>query len=106
MYYSLENLVEPNEALANLEKMIQEAGQPGEYYANGLSIAPIPKIDVEDVGVLSFPIPEFQAKQMLDVAERSPFGKGLETVIDTSVRDCWHFEPSQDKISVQTCDET
>ena len=105
-YYSLEELLKPNEALAQLEKLIEEAGQPGEYFAKGLSIVPIPRIEVEGVGVLSFPIPEFQAKQLLDVAERSPFGKGMETVIDSSVRDCWHFDPSEIKITGQAWNET
>jgi hypothetical protein len=46
-------------------------------------------ITVEDVGPLTFPVPEAQIRALRAVAEPARFGRGEETVLDRSVRDAW-----------------
>eukprot|EP00878_Enallax_costatus_P033810 GHUV01037376.1.p1 GENE.GHUV01037376.1~~GHUV01037376.1.p1 ORF type:complete len:207 (+),score=46.27 GHUV01037376.1:198-818(+) len=46
-----------------------------------------PDISVTGVGRLGLPLSKEQAVSLKAVAEQAPFGKGLETVVDTAVRD-------------------
>ena len=86
--------------------MIGEVNRPGDYFATDLAIVPMPKIEVESVGALSFPVPDAQVRELLDAAEQSPFGLGTETIIDPKVRDCKQFEPDMVKISGKTWKKT
>ena len=49
---------------------------------------PMPRVFVDGVGELSFPVPDTQIEALVGAAERAPHGRGTETVVDTSVRDC------------------
>jgi hypothetical protein len=54
-----------------------------------------PGLVVEGVGAISLPLQESQARQIIDKARQSPYGKGEETVVDTSVRNTWELDPDQ-----------
>ena len=79
-----------------LEKLLRSIDRPGEYYAHGRRFLPMPRLEVDPVGMVSFPVPTAQVGELIEVAERAPYGKGPETLVDTSVRDCWQI--SADKI--------
>ncbi|KAL2211650.1 hypothetical protein CC79DRAFT_1363949 [Sarocladium strictum] len=55
----------------------------------------IRSIKVKDVGDVSLPLKETQARQMIEKARLAPFGKGTETIVDTSVRNTWELNPDQ-----------
>ncbi|MCY4543572.1 MAG: 2OG-Fe(II) oxygenase [Rhodobacteraceae bacterium] len=59
----------------------------------------MPRLEVDGVGMLSFPVPEVQVRELIKVAERAPFGRGLETIVDSSVRDCWQIGPDRIHLS-------
>ncbi len=50
-----------------------------------------PGLKVEGVGELSYPINEVQAKSLISMAHKAPFGKGNETVLDNNVRSAWEI---------------
>ncbi|KXH42493.1 2OG-Fe(II)oxygenase superfamily protein [Colletotrichum salicis] len=54
-----------------------------------------PDLSVQDVGPVSLPPSEPVVRQLIDKAIRAPFGKGSETIVDTSVRNTWELDPSQ-----------
>ncbi|XXG93892.1 hypothetical protein Hte_000141 [Hypoxylon texense] len=54
-----------------------------------------PEIFVEDVGQIHLPLSEAQARQLIEKSHQAPFGKGSDTIIDTSVRKTWELNPSQ-----------
>ncbi|OIW24743.1 hypothetical protein CONLIGDRAFT_685690 [Coniochaeta ligniaria NRRL 30616] len=54
-----------------------------------------PGLVVEDVGPVDLPLQEGQAQQMIAKARQAPFGKGSETIVDTSVRNTWELDPAQ-----------
>ena len=56
-----------------------------------------PGLEIEEVGELSFPVHTHQAKALIQVAHKAPFGKGTETIVDSSVRSCW--EINSDKLT-------
>ncbi|RYP23035.1 hypothetical protein DL765_001290 [Monosporascus sp. GIB2] len=57
-----------------------------------------PDIFVEGVGPIRLPLSEVQAKELISKSHKAPFGKGSETVVDTSVRNTWEINPEQFQI--------
>ncbi|MCC5815624.1 MAG: 2OG-Fe(II) oxygenase [Leptospira sp.] len=52
----------------------------------------IPGLTVEGMGEIAFPLQEWQAKELIRVAQKARFGKGSETVLDTNVRSAWEID--------------
>ena len=71
-------------ALASVERF-------GDYHVRGKLVAPPPWLQVDGVGTIAFPVQEAQVRSLVLAAERAPYGRGPETVLDTSVRDCWQI---------------
>ena len=78
-----------------LEELLQSVARPGGFCTHGRVFVPMPILEVEGVGVLSFPVPDFQVRLLLGAAERAPYGKGADTLVDTSVRDCWQIDAAR-----------
>ena len=89
-----------------LEKLIKSIDRPGEFCTAGSLSCPMPTVSVDGVGILAFPTPEFQVKQLLKVADQAPYGKGSETLVDTSVRNCWEINPQKFSLGGRAWDET
>jgi hypothetical protein len=87
-----------HEKLQDLEALLANIDRPGDFFVHGFQEAPMPKITVDTVGSLSFPVPPFQAKQLIEQAELAPHGRGRETILDTSVRKVWQLPP--DKVTI------
>jgi hypothetical protein len=51
-----------------------------------------PGLKVDGVGELAYPVNEAQAKTLIQVAQKAPFGKGRETIVDTKVRSAWEID--------------
>ncbi len=83
--------VEYNRDLEPIEKLLSQVKRPGNFFVSGAMEMPMPKVDVGGVGTLSFPIPEEQIKAIVRRAERAPYGRGKETIVDTSVRKVWQI---------------
>ena len=54
--------------------------------------APLPGLSVKGVGPIGLPLINAQAKQIIEKSTQAPFGRGAETVVDTSVRLCRQVE--------------
>lgn len=54
----------------------------------------LPRISVQDVGEIQLPLCEDQARQIIAKLHQAPYGKGSETLVDTSVRNTWELDPS------------
>ena len=78
-----------------LEPLLRSVERAGDYCTHGRSFYPMPLLSVDGVGVLSFPVPEAQVRALLAVAERAPYGRGTETRVDTSVRNCWQIDAAR-----------
>ena len=75
-----------HEGLKSLEKVLSKVQRFGDFFTQGTVEVPLPKLEVDGVGVISFPVPETQIRQLIAQAERAPYGRGEETILDTSVR--------------------
>ncbi|KAI9103106.1 hypothetical protein DFS34DRAFT_646489 [Phlyctochytrium arcticum] len=79
--------------LCNSLKLI---GAPGTFAAfKDIPICSIGPVSVRDVGIIPFPLGEDYARKLIDKARLAPFGKGAETVVDTSIRNTWELDASQ-----------
>ena len=74
-----------------LERLLRSIERPGDFCAHGKLFAPMPRLEVDGVGMLSFPVPGSQLCALIEVAERAPYGKGSDTLVDRSIRDCWQI---------------
>ena len=45
---------------AALEELLQSIDRPGDFCAHGRLFAPMPRLEVDGAGMLSFPVPEAQ----------------------------------------------
>ena len=76
---------------ATLEDLLRSVDRPGDFCVHGRLYAPMPTLEVAGGGMLAFPVPEKQIHALIGAAERAPYGRGPETVVDRSVRDCWQI---------------
>lgn len=89
-----------------LEDLLAAIDHPGDFCTHRRLFAPMPRLEVEGVGMLSFPVPLAQLRAMLAVAERAPYGKGEDTLVDTSVRDCWQIDASRIRLAGSAWSDT
>jgi len=67
----------------------------GSFVASGVSQLVHPGLQVEGVGEIGLPVSTGQAKDIIAQAKRAPFGKGSQTITDTSVRNVWEIDAQQ-----------
>lgn len=97
--------VQYNENLAPLETLLSQVQRAGDFFAQGSMEIPLPKVEVTDVGTLSFPVPPSQITELLRQASRAPYGRGGDTILDESVRKVWQLPPEKVRISGRSWSE-
>ena len=91
---------------AALGKLLRSIDRPGDFCAYGRLFAPMPRLEVDGAGMLSFPVPDAQVRALIAAAERAPYGKGPDTLVDTSVRDCRQIGPKRIRLAGGAWPET
>ncbi|MXX07497.1 MAG: 2OG-Fe(II) oxygenase [Gammaproteobacteria bacterium] len=89
-----------------LERLLESVDRPGDYCVHGRLTVPMPRLEVDAVGLLSFPVPETQILALIGVADRAPYGRGEETLLDTSVRNCLQIDSSRIRLDGAAWDKT
>ena len=89
-----------------LERLLASVDRPGDFCAGGRSFAPMPVLAVDGVGTLSFPVPDAQVEALIAAAERAPYGKGAETLVDATIRNCWQIDASCFRLGGRAWTET
>ncbi len=67
----------------------------GKFVSNRINQFVFPNLEIKEVGELSFPINEVQAKSLINIAQKAPFGIGKNTIIDTNIRSAWEVDANQ-----------
>ncbi len=83
---------------STLAAVLRTVTRPGDFFVSGTVETPPPRLDVEGVGTIAFPLLPVQAEQLIAVAERAPYGRGEETIVDTAVRRTWQIAPGRVRI--------
>src|SRR6266404_1680826 len=91
--------VEYNQEFKPLEQLLSGVERAGDFVVSGTVEVPMPKLEVEGVGVFSFPVPPNQIAALMGQATRAPYGRGEETILDESVRKVWQVSPSKMRVS-------
>ena len=84
--------VEYNKEQRAVEELLKSLDRPGDYCVHAKLITSLPRLAVDSVGIIAFPVQEAQLGALIRAAERAPYGKGPDTVLDTSVRDSWQID--------------
>lgn len=80
---------------ADLATVLSTVSRPGDFFTSGTIEIPTPRLEVEGVGLIALPLLPQQATQLIAAAERAPYGRGEETLIDTEVRRTWQIAAEQ-----------
>jgi hypothetical protein len=67
----------------------------GSFASSGTLEDMEPRLLVRGIGEISLPLGVAQAQQLIKMARQAPYGKGSETIIDTSVRNTWELGDDQ-----------
>lgn len=76
------------EALATVDR-------PGEVCTRGDRSLTLPGLVVRGLGPIGLPLTKSQARELIKLCRQAPYGKGTETVVDTSVRRVWELDPDR-----------
>ncbi|KAJ5833919.1 hypothetical protein N7474_002230 [Penicillium riverlandense] len=79
----------------DLRKALDAIQSPGTFASYGRCVSLDPEAYVHDVGAITLPLDEPQARRLIEKARQAPYGKGNETLVDTSVRNTWELDPEQ-----------
>jgi 2OG-Fe(II) oxygenase superfamily len=82
-------------ARERLARLLGDAEAVGSFSAQLLAPAHLLQLDVSGVGPVRLPVRAPLAKKLIAVARPAMFGRGEETLSDTSVRDTWELTPDQ-----------
>lgn len=89
-----------------LAKIIPTIRCHGDFYASGRSEIIMPNLEVDGVGRIALPLLPMQAEQLVAVAERAPYGRGEETLVDTEVRRTWQIDAAGIHLAGQSWPKT
>ena len=98
--------IEYNLAMEPLEEILAEVERPGDFYGFGSLLAPLPRLEIDGVGTVAFPLSAAQAKELVRAAEQAPYGRGEETIVDTAVRNVWQVALGKIRLGGKGWEET
>lgn len=86
----------PPDLREQLLSTVDSLNPHGSFAVGGAAELPQPMLRVQGVeDCLAWPLPSAQARELRNVAERAPHGRGEATLVDTAVRDAWRVKPAQ-----------
>ncbi len=86
------------EALAGVDR-------PGDVCTAGDRPLTMPGLEVRGLGQIGLPLSETQARELIKLCRQAPYGKGPETLVDTSVRRSWTLDPHQFRLTNSKWDD-
>jgi len=87
--------IDYNHELDTLAELLASVKRPGSFFASGSIETPMPRLEIEGVGTIAFPVLDSQAKEIVTQAKRAPYGRGEATLVDTRVRKVWQIAPDR-----------
>ncbi len=74
-----------------LPALLSTVRTPGDFCTAGTIELALPLLTVQGVGAVALPLLPQQAEQLIAIADRAPYGRGAQTLVDTSVRRTWQI---------------
>jgi hypothetical protein len=91
---------------SELAAVLQSVQRPGDFFVSGRVPLPAPRLVVDGVGEISLPVLPVQAGELVAQAERAPYGRGEQTLLDTNVRRTWQIAPERVSFQGRQWEET
>lgn len=85
--------VSVKEVMLSALQSIQASGSFAAFHS--LDYPPPVDLWVRDIGHVTMPLTKTAATQVIAQCRQAPYGKGSETLVDTSVRNTWELDPSR-----------
>ena len=63
----------------------------GSFETSGIEKLILPGLYIKGVGEIGFPISPMQVREIIKISKKAPFGKGGQTITDTTVRSAWEL---------------
>jgi hypothetical protein len=82
----------------DLADALSTIDRAGDFFVSGTVEMLAPRLEVEGVGPLALPLLPVQAEQLIATAECAPYGRGEDTLTDTTVRRTWQIGPERVRI--------
>ncbi len=84
--------------VSTLADLLSQVRRPGDFCATGVADIHLPGLEVTGLGPVALPLLPAQAEQLIEGAERAPYGRGNETLVDTEVRRTWQLDAARVRI--------
>lgn len=75
--------------------LLNDINRSSDFYSYQSSQAFFPQLHIDDLGELALPLCEAQAKQLITLSNKAPYGKGLKTITDKNIRNTWELDASK-----------
>ena len=76
----------------NILACLQDLKGSGKFVSIRTGDFVFPGVEVKGLGEIAFPVNKLQAKALIEVAHKAPFGKSSQTIIDENVRSGWEID--------------
>src|SRR3712207_6285739 len=86
-------------AKKELLKALDKIDRPGSFCVSGSAPAAPPGLEGSGLGPVGLPLTASQAKELKKRCEQAPYGKGEQTLVDTSVRRVWRLAPERFRLT-------
>lgn len=85
----------PEDVKEALEANLDVIEGNGSCAAHGVLYEGNPGLEIENLGIFGLPLAHSEISRIIESSRQAPFGKGSETIVDTSVRRTWEIDASQ-----------
>src|SRR3954464_15181893 len=82
-----------------LLQALKKIDRPGSFCFNGSLPGVLPGLEVPGMGPVGMPLNAAQAEELKRHCQQAPYGKGEQTLVDTSVRRVWRLTPDRFSLS-------
>lgn len=73
-------------------RCLEEVKGSGSFASSHTAGFVFPGLEVDGFGEIAFPVNRLQAEALISAAHQAPFGKGMQTLVDTKVRSAWEID--------------
>jgi hypothetical protein len=85
-----------NTLIKDLEECLANVQTDGSFALfEALNNAPNPGLCLKNTSIIGLPLSDHDAQAIVSASHEAPFGKGEETIVDTSVRKTWEVSPGE-----------
>ncbi len=75
--------------------VLQQVDRPGTFVSHGSLDPVLPGLEIAGIGTIGFPLALQQAELIRNLCDQAPYGRGEQTLVDTSVRRVWQMMPDK-----------